>query len=385
MKILRFNSTWVWAARDLLRHPYETMLLAFALTLLIAITGAALLLVQALSFTATQILQAAPALVVRKISPGGWDILPAPESVQRARGVPGVVEARTRLWGTVAGPKGPVTVIAVDQSTAEFLSADQLSRLPKPGQAVIGQGVITDPGQRSVTLRGRRTMSFEIVQVLDPSSSMATQDIVLLDEADVRSLLAIPPGFASDLAIEVFHEEEEQALIADLAAAFPWPVRITTRSEALGSYTAGWARIGGIASLAALPALTALALIVAGTLRDRIGRRYEVGLLKALGWTSADVIRVQIYRSVLIGLFAAASGMLTAYLLVFWPNSLWLAFFLSGWETRSPTLYLDAAGTLLVLLQIVAIIIIPFLAATLWPALKLAAADPQDLIRSYEG
>jgi hypothetical protein len=47
---------------------------------------------------------------------------------------------------------------------------------------------------------------------------------------DARQLLGLAPGQASDLAVHLFRREEEQAILADLAAAFPWPVRITGRS-----------------------------------------------------------------------------------------------------------------------------------------------------------
>ncbi|MCK8603594.1 hypothetical protein [Desulfoferrobacter suflitae] len=384
MKHPIISPLWIWAARDLMRHPYEALLLVLSLTSLIAIMGAALLLVEAVSHEATDLLKAGPSLVVRRISGGGWVPLPKRESLQLAKSVPGVVHARTRLWGTVLGPEGPVTLFGVDQLEGDLLLAHQLSRRPAAGEAVIGHGVLSQLNQTVITLTGQETLNFKIIQILEPHTSVATHDIVLLDATDAGKLLGVPDGFASDLAIEVFHEEEEQAIVPDLAAAFPWPVRITTRREAIGSYSAGWARLGGMTGFILLPALTALALIVAGTIRDRLGRRYEVGLLKALGWTSTDLIRLQMYRAILLAMAAAACGMLSACLLVFWPGSPWAGFFLSGWQTHPAALHINASGAFWVLVQISAIIILPFLTATLWPALKGVAADPQDLLQGHE-
>jgi len=385
MRIFRFNPLWQWAARDLLRRPYESILLVCAITLLIAFTAASLLVVQALSDTATELLKEGPSIVVRKISSGGWVPLPTHESLERAREVPGVINARARLWGVAAGPEGPVTVIGVDELSAKLLQSDGFSHLPQPGEAVIGQGVRADSIKGHVTLTGQEKMDFKIVDVLDSRSNLVTYDIVLLNEADARILMAIPPGFSSDIAIEVFHDEEEHALLPDLAAVFPWPVRITTRTEAIANYSAGWAYRGGTAVLQILPAVLAVALIVAATIRDHIGRKHEVGLLKALGWTTTDVVRLQMYRAILIALLAAALGMLLASLMAFWPGSPWVGFFLFGWKTHWSGLHLNTSGAVLVLLEVTAFLILPFLLATLLPTLKEATADPRDLFQSYYG
>jgi hypothetical protein len=116
---------------------------------------------------------------------------------------------------------------------------------------------------------------------------MAVHDIILLDENDARYILELEKGFASDLAIRVFHEQEADAILPDLVDAFPWPVSlVTTKNETLKMYTASTARRAGLIYLALVPSLLALALIVAAGFKGTRGKMYEAGLLKALGWTT---------------------------------------------------------------------------------------------------
>jgi ABC-type lipoprotein release transport system permease subunit len=209
---------------------------------------------------------------------------------------------------------------------------------------------------------------------------MAAHDLVLLHPKDARQILGIAPGYASDVAVDVFHENEAEAILPDLARAYPWPVRLITRQEAAGIYSAGPARRSGLVYMTLIPALLALALIVVSANKNQSARRYEVGLYKAFGWTTPDIFRLQLLKALLSGAPATAVGLVLAYGLVLWPGVSWPGYLLLGWKQHPPVLYLDASGALLVLLEIALLIFLPYLAAALWPALKAAAADPQDFL-----
>lgn len=379
------NSTMlVWSVRDAIRHPGETLLLAVTLSALVAWIATVLLLTHALEHTASHLLEKGPSLVVRRISPGGWVPIPARESAELARAVPGVTQARARVWGLVSGPDGPVTSVGIgDDDKSEWVEVG-LAHLPGSGEAVVGPGVSVEKDEGSLVLEGIRKMEFKVSGRLPPRSGMIAHDIVILHKEDARLLLGLPEGHASDLALDVFHEEEEDAILPDLAKAFPWPVRITTRSETIGLYAGDTSRRGGIALVLAVPAILAGVLLIAGSVRDRIGRRREVGLLKAMGWTTGDVVRLHLIRSVAIGLPATALGMFLAYLLVLWPGVSWPGALLFGWQGRPPILNLNPSGAFLILVEVGALVFVPWLAATLWPALRGATADPQELIQGGE-
>jgi hypothetical protein len=256
----------------------------------------------------------------------------------------------------------------------------QSTALPGREEAVVGTDVKGDRAAPFLTLTGQRTATLKVVGRSDAMTGIAEPNIVLLHIDDARDLLGVPDGYASDLAIEVFNPAEESAILPDLTAAFPWTVRITTRTESTGIYAAGLARLGGMAVAFLVPALLALCLLVAVTVRDRFGRRFEIGLLKALGWTTGDIVRLQVSRSLLIGIPGAAGGIMLALLLVFWPNANWPARLCPEWQALSSRLSFSPGDAGLILLEVTGLVVLPFLATTIGTVLRCAIADPQEML-----
>ena len=148
---------------------------------------------------------------------------------------------------------------------------------------------------------------------------MAVHDVVVVHAADARRLLGLAPGQASDLALDVFRQEEVAAVCSDLATTFPWSVQIMTRQNRKTLCLDTAARRGGMRMFTLVPAMLALACLITAVGVGRHGRRHEMGLLKALGWSGADILRMQAYGIGMIALSATVAGWGAAYGLLFWP------------------------------------------------------------------
>jgi hypothetical protein len=143
-----------------------------------------------------------------------------------------------------------------------------------------------------------------------------------------------------------------------------------------GVYATELARRGGLAAFAAAPAILALVVLVAGAVRDRLARRREVGLLKALGWTTRDVVTLQLARAIVLAVPATALGLAGATALVLWPGAVWPGALLFGWTSAPPLLAPGVGGALTVLVETAALVLVPWIAATLAPAVAGATTDP---------
>lgn len=375
----------IWALRDVLRRPGEALLTAAALFTLAATLGTTLLVTQAVEHTARRLAEAGPSLVLRRLGPGGWSPMAQAEAEAAAAGVRGVSGVRGRLWGVVPGPGGAVTVIGVEAEAARALGVPA----PELGEAVVGPGVISEGASAGTLLDVRRldgvsTEPLALLARLGPEHGAALHQAALVHPAQARTLLGLAPGEISDLAVEVFHDSEQQAILPDLTAAMPWPVRAVTRQDAVGQYASRLARRGGLATLAALPALLAVVVLIIGVARERVGRSAEVGLLKAMGWTTGDVVRLHLLRALWIGLPATIGGLAAAYAMVLWPGVSWPGAMLFGWSGAPPALSLDPDGAALVLAEVTALVAAPWVLASLWPAFRAAVADPGVLIGEGE-
>lgn len=380
------NQVWspmpVWAARDLGRHPWQTLATALTLFGLALLLGGTQLVHQAFRDTTTHLLAGAPAIVVRRAAPTGWVPLPIHPALEAAAGVPGVLSPHARLWGHARVSGQTVTVMAMlersDDAAGAGLFPDTADLLP--GEVLAGGGLAPLLSGDTLIFDEQPQRAYTAVRRLSADTAMAVHDTVLMHPEDARALLGIPPGSASDLAIDVFHAEEIEALSRDLAKAFPWPVKISSRTKAAGRLAAGEERTATLATLAYAPALLALLVLgLAGAVGGERGRA-QAGLLRALGWTGGDFLRLALWRWAWLSLPSVALGLAAAYTLTFSPGIRWMGPILFGWTTPPPPLHLSSAGSPLVLVQVAALVLLPHLAIVVATGLRHTTTDPQTLM-----
>jgi hypothetical protein len=378
--VTRYPPMVIWAARDILRHAGRSMLWFACLASLVFLIATALLFSQALDATWTHLLEQAPDLVVRRIDGGGWAPLPANDAVAWSKTIPGVLDPTPRLWGVVPGPEGPVTVVASIAVVPESVLSGITP--PSSGQAVVGQAVARTLSDSRLRLGRTDPMIVDVIATFPADTALATHDLVWMAPDDAQQLLGLAPGQASDLAVYLFRREEEQAIQADLAAAFPWPVRITDRSTSALRHRTHAVRTGGIAVVAGIPALLALLLIITGTAGENNGQRVHWGLLKALGWTSADIVRLQVNRAIIIGIPAVMLGLAAAYAAVFYPPVAGItAFWITGGQHLAE-LSLISSGAAMIMLEVAGLVGLPFLAAVFLTSLRAATGAPWTMLQA---
>ncbi len=370
-----------WAVRDLRRRPLETSLLTAAVLFTIALTATPLLLNQALTSTWKNILSTAPSLVVREFNAMGWTPIAAQEAVDIAESVTGVTDVRTRVWGHVGGPLGMLTVIGVEPDRPP----PWVSQSPNREEVILGADIEQVSESTELTLIGQIKATLRVIGRFEAITDPAVGNAVLVHVDTARKLLGIPTGYASDLAVEVFNSAEESAILPDLTAAFPRPVRITTRSETAGIRVAGLAQRAGATVALLVPALLALCLLVMVTVRERLGRRFEIGLLKTLGWTTGDIISLQSIRGFSISAIGIAGGMLLASALVYQNGASWPGVFYPEWHELPSRLSFNPLDLALPLLEATGLVVLPFLTATIGAALRCAASEPGDVLEKSDG
>jgi hypothetical protein len=380
-----FNTMQIWAFRDLLRRPLEALLFGITLTVAVAILGTLLLFPRAVHDTLNTLLKSTPSIILRRADATGFSPMPVQTSVGVAENVVGVVSVRPRIWGLVNGPQGQLTIVGVLKDKMSKALADQLTRLPDPGQVIIGFGVSTGLSADTLQLEGVLSQTYQVIDRLPEKTSLFTHDLVLMDPDDARQLIGLPKDYASDLAIDVFHDNEQEAILSDLIASFPWPVKCVTRLQSQGLSAGRWNRGRALVTIAVIPAVLALCLLVAVNTRKSMGRRSDLGIMKAMGWTTGDIVVFQLYRELFVCLPSAAVGICLSFLLVYGPGAGWLADFFLGWKTIPPSLYLETTGAATVVLEVIALMVVPVIAAAFLPALKGATADVHGMIQDAGG
>lgn len=355
-----------------------TALGAFACACALFVTGA-------LRAESLRALDAMPELTVSRLH-GGRPAALSAGNAEAIRAVPGVVEVRPRVWGYVPaeGTASLLTVVGHDPSDPLALQGIVRGRGPTPGETgwcVLGGAVSrmlgAIPGD-AVELRG---VSLRVVGVFDDRVALRTADVVLTAMPNARAILDLGDGEAADLAVTLAAPEERGLAAHRIAEALPW-ARVLDRSAWRRAVSLAWGRRGGVTLLLLVPSLVALLLLAIdrATAHDARARR-EAATLKALGFATREVLRVELLTTAIPAAGGLALGAVGAYLYVFPMNAPWIRRVALGWSAQLPDFSLTPAITLADLATLALLALGPQLGAAVWGAWRVAREDPAEALR----
>ncbi|MGK2906911.1 MAG: ABC transporter permease [Desulfuromonadales bacterium] len=376
-----------YALASLLRRPGKTFAILVVYTLMIVVLASVLLLTQALKTEATAMLAGGPQLVVQKTMAGRHELI-AIDEVGRLAGIPGVKSVKPRVWGyyydALTGTN--YTLQGIDAAASELRLLD--GRMPREdGECAIGTGVAES---RRVALQDDLILIdydnlgriFTVTGVFASASDLLTQDLVVMSEDPLRQFFGMPESLATDLAVEVYNPSEINTIANKIKRALP-DSRPITQSELLRTYHAVFDWRGGMMLALFSSALMAFCILAWDKATGlSAGERREIGILKAVGWDTGDVLLLKLWEGLALSLLAFLAGCLVAFLMVFVWGAPLLGGILRGWSVLFPALrptpFIDfyQLGTLAFLT------IVPYVASTVIPAWRAAVTDPDEVMRA---
>jgi len=360
----------------LLRRKGKNLSLLLVYTVVVFSLASVMFFTQALKREAAQLLSGAPEMVVQKTLAGRHELIPA-AYLEKIRTIMGVASVRGRLWGYYYDPVFGANYTLLVPEAGE----------PEPGRVTIGQGVAR--ARKLVlgdllTLRGADggQRLFEIKQLLPAESELVSADLILISAADFTTLFGQPVGSFTDLALTVRNPSELATIAAKIVAALP-DTRPLSRDDMARTYEAVFDWRGGILIFILAASLLAFAIFAWEKASGLSGEeRREIGILKAIGWETSDVILLKFWEGLVVSLSAFLLGIILAYLHVFFTGAPLLAPALKGWSVLYPdfrlTPFIDPAQ----LFTLFFLSVVPYTVATIVPAWRAATVDPAAVMRS---
>jgi ABC-type lipoprotein release transport system permease subunit len=107
----------------------------------------------------------------------------------------------------------------------------------------------------------------------------------------------------------------------------------------------------------------------------------EIGILKALGWDTSDVLMLKLWEGILICLTAFIVGLAAAYVHVFYASASLFEHALKGWSVLYPSMRLYPDISAHHLSVIFALTVFPYILITIIPAWRAATTDPDAVMR----
>jgi ABC-type lipoprotein release transport system permease subunit len=368
---------------SLLRRKRKNLALIAVFSLVIGVLASILFLTHSFKVEALNVLSAAPELIVQKIVGGRHDLIPE-HYMKKIEGIYGVGRVIPRYWGyyydSVSDSNYTLMESGEDEQGLKLLDG----RLPsEEGECAIGRGV-SDKGIGSeIYLSNSKAdnLSFTIVGVFRSDSALLTNDLVLLTKQDILSVFGMSPDRATDIIVEVYNESEVPFVARKIRNMLP-DTRPITKSEIIRTYDTvfSW-RSGMIITMfsGALIAFCILAWDKATGLSAE--EKQEIGILKAIGWETSDILELKFWEGLVISLTSFLTGIILAYVHVFFFSASLIAPALKGWSTIFPSFELDPQINLYHVFTMFFLTIIPYIASTIIPSWKSAVTDPDTVMR----
>lgn len=361
---------------SLARRKGKNIALLMVYTLLVFLLASVMFFTHALRKEASLVLQGAPEIVVQRMAAGRHELVPA-RYLDAIRGIRGVSDVRGRLWGYYFDP--------VMSANYTLLVPGDAARAE--GSIVVGQGVARSRLAAAGDLVAFRRYDGEpmvllISDVLSAGSELVSSDLVLISEQDFRGLFGMAEGVFTDIVLTVRNTREVATVAGKVRNLLP-DTRPIMKSEILRTYDTifDW-RSGLIVVIlsAAVLAFVIFAWDKASGLSAE--ERKEIGILKAVGWETGDVLLMKFWEGTAVSLSSFLAGVLLAYIHVFFTDVVLFEPVLKGWSTLYPSFKLVPYVSAYQVSTLFFLTVVPYTVATIIPSWRAATIDPDSVMRS---
>ena len=360
---------------SLARRKTKNIGLLLVYTLLVFVLASLTLFTHALRTEASFVLAGSPEVILQRMVAGRHDLIP-PGYLERIGRIRGVQKKEGRLWGYYYDPVVNANYTFMARPAAEV----------GDGRLMVGNAIARERGLapgNTISFRSYsgKLFSFELAAVLSPDAELLSADLVLLSENDFRRFFEYPEGHYTDIALSVANPQEVRNIAAKLSSALP-DSRPILRDEVLRTYQSLFDWREGIVLTVLAGAILAFVILAwekASGLSAEEKR--EIGILKAVGWETGDVIRMKLWEGLLISLTAFLVGSLAAYVHVFHFGAPIFEPVLKGWSVLYPKFTLVPVVDGLQIATLFFFTVFPYTAAVLVPIWRAAITDPDAVMR----
>ncbi|WP_374090046.1 ABC transporter permease [Methylomicrobium lacus] len=394
---------------SLLRRKVKNLGLLALYTLIVFILASTMFFTYSIKKEASLILKGSPEIVVQKILAGRHDLFPVGyiDTIRQIRGVAGV---ESRLWGyyydslvganytlltppkteagesraktaTVEGEAGDPDAAAATKPLFEWNGAKL-----EPGTLIIGNGIarlrnITQGDYLPFRAFDGKIMNLRIAGTLSSRSELVSSDLMLITEDDFRKLFGIDKQHVTDVIVTV-KNPSEVATVASKIKKRLIDSRPIIRDEILRTYDSIFNWRGGMMIVVFSAAVLAFVIFAWDKASGlSAGERREIGILKAVGWETSDVILMKFWEGAIVSLSAFFGGVILAYVHVFFTGSLVFEPALKGWSSLYPNFDLTPFINAEQLTTLFFLTVVPYTVATIVPIWRAATIDPDTAMR----
>jgi ABC-type lipoprotein release transport system permease subunit len=392
----RFKNLLNYSLNSIRRYKIRTLTILICLGIAAGLFSSVAFMTDGLTKQGALSLQSAPDLTLQGIFLGRQTLVNT-SYINYAKGIAGVANAVPRVWGYGNVGNTLVVIVGLDLSNTSLrqklfpLETGTILSLQINGNVVVGKALADLLGLKvgsQLTIRSESNVpqEFIVAGVFDGESSIYSADMILMNINDARAFFDVPTDKATDVMVYVSNVDVTTKvslvnLVARGLSELP-NCRVVTKDVLLKAQETTYGDRSGFFSVVWYIVLIAVA-IVAFNQTVVVGHesKFEVGLLKSLGFSTSDIIQVRLIESLVLGALAGAIGLTFGIVYDVALGAPVFRDFMLGWATLYPGFQVPVLISAATVGFTFAVTIVPLLFSTVIPSWINATVDPDIAMR----
>jgi ABC-type lipoprotein release transport system permease subunit len=180
----------------------------------------------------------------------------------------------------------------------------------------------------------------------------------------------------------VFNDNEVPTVAAKIIRRYP-QARPITRGEIYRTYDAVFSWRSGMLLTMFAPALLAFCILAWDKATGISAQeKREIGILKAIGWGTGDVLELKFWEGIAISVTSLLLGLILAFIHLFVLDAALFAPVVKGWSVLFPDFRITPYVDLYQIFVLASLTVVPYVASTVIPSWRTAITDPEEVMRS---
>ncbi len=327
--------------------------------------------------------------VIQKINSGKSQYTPI-SWIEDFKEISGVKNIQQRVYGQYYFMPEDVyfTIVGIDlfeegssKNIKELLEVLNISEFLQSDSMIIGNGIkklfdkyrYTD--SYDFKLFNNDLKEIKIFKDLPQKANLVANDLIIMDINLAKEILNIKEDEATDIVLNV-PNNLERANVKDQLILKHSNTRILQKENLKKEYENMFNYKGGIFLILFIVVILTFTLILYQRYSMiSLGDKKEIGILKAVGWSIKDILKLKIMENFIVAFMAFIIGIILSYIFVFILNAPILKNIFIGSQNLQNDFIFNANIQIDSLITLFLFFMIPFLSAVLIPVWKVAIID----------
>lgn len=327
--------------------------------------------------------------VIQKINSGKSQYTPI-SWIEDFNKIYGVENIQQRVYGQYYFMPENVyfTIVGIDlfeegssKNIKELLKVLNISEFLQNDSMIIGNGIkkLFDKykyiNSYDFKLSNNDLKEIKIFKDLPQEANLVANDLIIMDINLAKEILNIKEDEATDIVLNV-PNNLERANVKDQLILKHSNTRILQKENLKKEYENMFNYKGGIFLILFIVVILTFTLILYQRYSMiSLGDKKEIGILKAVGWSIKDILKLKIMENFIVAFMAFIIGIILSYIFVFILNAPILKNVFIGSQNLQNDFIFNANIQIDSLITLFLFFMIPFLSAVLIPVWKVAIID----------